>query len=211
MYRGLKKWGINHFDVLATIDGVGPSSLRELFTYSINIDTIEAILRSSTYIFKNDIFAPPNEVLAALMRRDASDVAVLDRFWSLKNSVYSNLITNRLGVLADYICQEYMKKNMDQFNNDDYYITETELRKRHPKLFYKLDRLASVEPSELLGGEAVIPFVQRKFVVEESIGLTAVSSINERYLQTKEESGYTFSTSQGGSNEDESGESLSLF
>ncbi len=211
VHKILRDRDVNPFEVLATIDGVGPASLRELFSYSINIDTIEAILRSSTYVFKNHIFFPPGEVLAALMRRNEESVPILDQFWRLKDSVYSNLITNRLGVLADYICQEYMKRNMEQFNNDDYYITETELRSRHPGLFCKLDRLASVEPSELLDGVAEIPFVQRRFVIDENVELENLYSIERRYLQVKEECSYIFRTSKGGSNEGESGESLRLF
>ncbi len=58
---------------------------------------------------------------------------VLDSFWRLKDEVYNKLITNRVGVLADYVCRQYLQDHIATFDEDDFYLNENDLKKhRHP-------------------------------------------------------------------------------
>jgi hypothetical protein len=137
--RAMRKWSINVFEVLAVTNGKASSQLRELFNHSINIDTIEAIIRSGTYLYENQLFRPPSDVLNALLTPSENSCEVLDSFWKLKDEVYNRLINNATGVLADYVCQQYMRNCIDSFDEQHYYLTEPDLRERHPKLFATLD------------------------------------------------------------------------
>lgn len=186
----LVEFNINPFELLEVINGTGPEPYSEIFSHAINIDTIEAILRSSTYIYGGAIFWPPREILHALISRDAEATKVLDSFWRLKNDVYHLLINHRMGVLADFLCQQYMKDNLSNFFEDYYYVTESSLKKKHPALFRQLSELTTKEPKELLPHATEIPYLDRSFVINENVRLESIRSIDGRYTQTKKQAIY---------------------
>lgn len=190
LHLALIEYGINPFEILEVINGTGPEPYSEIFNYAINIDTIEAILRSSTYIYKNSIFWPPHEVLNALVKRNSEAIPVLDSFWLLKGEVYQKLINHQMGVLADYICQDYMRTNKSSFFEDYYYATEDELEKKHPHLFSRLKMLATIDPRQLLPFTSEISFIDRKFHINADVPLDTVRTINSRYTQTKKQEAY---------------------
>jgi hypothetical protein len=190
LHSVLIEFEINPIEIMEVINGTGPEPYNEIFNYAINIDTIEAILRSSTYMFKNMIFWPPHEVLNALVKRDSEAMPILDSFWLLKGEVYQKLINHQMGVLADYVCQDYMRTNKSSFFEDYYYSTEGELEKKHPNLFSRLKMLTTVDPRELLPYTSEILFVNRKFHINSDVPLDTVRSINSRYTQTKTQEVY---------------------
>lgn len=190
LYKVLRKWNVNPFEVLAIIDGKGTGRHKELFNYAINIDTIEAIIRSSTYIFPNSLCRPPAEVLTAFLFPDAESTKILDSFWQLKNDVYSMLIQSRTGVLADFICQRYMSDSIGEFDKESYYFTEADLEKQHPKLFKMLSELPSPASLTLIQDFGIIPFARRRFLVNDHVRLTSSYSVNERYRQTRTDDCY---------------------
>jgi uncharacterized protein len=190
LYKILRKWNINPFEVLAIISGNGGPPHRELFNYAINIDTIEAILRSSTYLFRRQFSRPPSDILTALLTPDSHSAEVLDNFWKLKHDVYSNLIQHRVGVLADFVCQHYMERFITEFERDDYYFTESHLEEKHPELFSALRTITTRNCRELLPDVQRIPFVRRSFVIDSSVPLEGIHSINVRYRQRRTEDVY---------------------
>jgi len=190
LHKVLLNWGINPFEILEIIHGTGPNPYREIFSYAINIDTIEAILRSSTYVYENSLFWPPFEVLRALLKRDADSTHILDSFWRLKDEVYSKLINHRMGILADYVCQQYTRDHRSSFIEDYYYATELELIAKHPRLFEFLKMLAAKEPSELLPDTKEIIFINRRFNINKKVILESIRSVNARYTQTRSEEVY---------------------
>lgn len=190
LYRALRKWNVNPFEVLAIVDGKGSGAHRELFNYSINVDTIEAIIRSSTYIFPRRLCWPPSTVLTAFMARDGGATEILDNFWTLKADVYSLLIQSRTGVFADYVCQRYMKDSLSDFEREDYYFTEADLEKKHPELFRMLGRISSQTMRGHPYDAPNIPFVRRRFWIDKQVDLDSVYSIDNRYLQEKTDDCY---------------------
>lgn len=188
--RVLRKSNVNAFEILATMSGKGDKPLRELFNYAINIDTIEAILRSSTYLYQNQLFRPPSDYLVALITPCDSSAEVLDTFWTLKAEVYGKLINSWTGVVADYVCQQYMRERIDLFHEDHYLHTESELREDHPKLFAVLQSLGPDSISELVPDLTTIQFVRRHFHIDRRVRLDTVFSINSRYGQSKTKEAY---------------------
>lgn len=197
LHTALIEYGINPFEILAIINGTGPEPYGEIFNHEINIDTIEGILRSCTYLYKSPKFWPPHEVLNALANCNAEAMPVLDSFWKLKGDVYQKLINNKTGVLADYVCQDYMRKNIPSFFEDYFYLTERELEKKHPLLFSKLRNLKNVEPWKLLPDTSEIIFRNRSFHINSDVVLDSVWSINKRYTQTKSKDVYQLRPKRG--------------
>lgn len=190
LYSTLIEFDINPFEVLEVIHGTGPEPYSEIFNHAINIDTIEGMLRSSMYIYKNPKLWPPHEVLNALANRNIGAIPILDSFWILKGDVYQKLINGKLGILADYVCQDYMRANKSSFFDDYYHLTDRVLERKHPNLFSKLRILNSTEPSQLLPYTSEIIFNNRKFYINSDISLDTVRAINKRYIQTKTQEVY---------------------
>ena len=77
----------------------------------------------------------PSAILdAAVSRARATDREAVDRFWEHKNEAYRYIINSRVGVLADYACQAYMRQNIAKMSSDDYYVSEEVLAKKVPGL-----------------------------------------------------------------------------
>jgi uncharacterized protein len=160
-----------------------------LFSGPINIDTVEAISRSYTYASANAVEPPPALVLQSLIRRNRSDVRVLDRFWRLKQKVYRYIINSRRGVLADYVCQYYMRRNIEQFARETYFFDEATLRKEHPRLFTLLkkarDPAALRRVFERESPAFSIEFDEREFFVDPTIPFGGLDQDWSRYRQRK--------------------------
>lgn len=183
----LERAGIDIEQVLALISGKLEGSAHNfLFAHPINIDTIEAISRSETYIQSDPTSPPPDAVLDALL--DPSHHArVLDGFWALKDRVYSVIINGPLGILADHISLAYMREHADEFKTDDFFLTERTLRRKHPGLFHAL-RNTRTQLLKALNGAAtseeapwVISFAKRHFYIDSE----ALPGSPERYRQSK--------------------------
>jgi len=191
LHKILLSWNINPFEILEIIHGTGPNPYREIFSYAINIDTIEAILRSSTYVYKNRLSWQPSEILNALLKRDVASTDILDSFWRLKDEVYNNLINHKMGILADYVSQQYMRNHRSSFIEDYYYATEPELMKKHRGLFDSLKKLTATEAGEVLPDTKEIIFLNRWFNINKKVTLESIRSVDERYTQTRSEEVYS--------------------
>jgi uncharacterized protein len=194
LFETLQKWKIEPFDITCIISGKWKSPINDIFAHAINIDTIEAILRGSTYLYKKDMFFTARDVLYALItviNRDSviddKSVNILDNFWRLKGEVYSWLIQGDKGIIADYLCQDYMRKNI-LFNENShtyYYGTEKELYRNHSKLFSELRKIGKKYYTDLIPNNTSIPCALRKFSINKDIPLVDVKSIRNRYVQQK--------------------------
>ena len=115
---------------------------------------------------------------------------ILDSFWKLKGYVYHNWINSKLGILADYICQDYMRTNKLSFFEDYFYFTDRELEKIHPRLFSTLRKLAIVKPCQSLPNTSEIIFNNRTFHINKDVLLDSEWAIDRRYTQTKDKGIY---------------------
>ena len=48
----------------------------------------------------------------------------VDEFWLYKDQVYRHVINSRVGVLADFACQFFMRRHLDEVTPEDYFVTE---------------------------------------------------------------------------------------
>lgn len=187
LHKVLTRARINPYEVLMILNGMGPRPFKDVFNYGINIDTIEAISRSATYLYQNHLSRPPSEVLGAMLTPCEISAAVLDNFWRLKDEVYNKLITNRVGLLADFVCQQYMQTHISTFDEDHFYLDDNELRDRHPRLFASLHNLRDGNLNELLPGIHRIDFVRRRFVIDPLVEVDSIPAIDARYTQSRNE------------------------
>jgi hypothetical protein len=187
LHKILTRARINPYEILVILNGIGPSPFKELFNYGINIDTIEAVSRSATYLYQNALFRPPADVLSALLTPCEISTGALDNFWRLKDEIYNKLITNRVGVLADYVCQQYMQSHISTFDEDHFYLNESELRDRHPNLFATLHNLLTARLKDLLPGVDQIDFIRRHFIIDPSVAVDCTSAVDSRYTKTRNE------------------------
>lgn len=184
--RIFKKYRIVHSDILQLIEGTSSAPYVHAFKCPINIDTVEAVTRSYSYISKKHTSLLATPVIAALVRKNESDVELMDEFWQLKDRVYQHLITSELGLLADYVCQQYMLKHPNLWKGT-YFHSELEFRRRHNELFSLLRNIKLARPADLVGKGLTIPYRKRRFIIDNSVRIRRNEDLYRRYRQTRED------------------------
>lgn len=190
VYASLRAANIDPDDVLAMIDGHhnGPDAF--LFAGSINLDTLDGIVRSRAFMEPR---AAPNAMLRAVRRWAQTGHAPLsefDAFWTLKHDVYTLLIGGAHGRLLDAVAQAYMRANIDTFDAADFERSDGTLRKRHRQLFDLLGlvagRGASLKdrlPGNWMKDEVMVK--DRIFTVRTDSLSNDHGNLDERYTQSK--------------------------
>jgi HD superfamily phosphohydrolase len=183
LYRLLRDKNVNIDHVLAIISGEG-FECHGFFGGPINFDTIEGILRAHAYTQRKSNFTNPEIVLeAAINRKTERDKSVVDEFWSYKDRVYRHFINSRMGVLADFACQEFMRKFIKKINEKDYYTTELQLFRKLPGLRELLtSRSFELDVKTLFDQQ--VAYKSRRFFVDVT-GDFFKRQDNYRYRQTK--------------------------
>ena len=123
-------------DALSNPDGEHAPRLLGKF----NLDTLDAIPRSSSYISKQLLNSPPKLVMKAAHFGGPSRQDTLDQFWKQKDFVYQYLINAAVGVQFDLNAQDYLRKHIDAFSGAHFFASEVELRGLHPLLFSRLNQ-----------------------------------------------------------------------
>lgn len=184
--KALNRCGINNFELMSTISGLGEGVAKDLFARSINVDTIEGILRSASYIYRKGVTQDPEVVIEAFAALGPSSLDVLDEFWFTKGKVYAELIQAPKGLMADYICKKYMERNAHNFESGFYYGTEKELRRIHAVLFDALDNFGrhNIIPEFIADGEE-FAYTRRDFYIDPSVMLNSYVDVDRRYRQRK--------------------------
>jgi uncharacterized protein len=185
----LTKHRINPDRIIDLVAGRSTEGGGFLFSSPINIDTLEAISRSYTYVSGKKVEPAPIVILRAAIRRQGRDREILDQFWRLKDQVYHHIINGRAGLLSDTIAQRYMEQNIDSFTPHICFMSERVLKRIHGPLFFLLS--LARQPSELrnhLGTDALAETItvhQRRFFMDECIQSLDASHDRFRYRQTK--------------------------
>lgn len=180
-----KRHGIDRHHVLGLIQGEERGLHAEALLNPINVDTIEAILRCQSYLQPDLRHITPVRILQSLVQRRAEDIQVLDQFWELKDFVYDHLINSRVGIAADYICQEYARRHGPRFWSGDYFITESALRRQHKELFDLLEHFRKHHRAVLAGDATRLTYNKRHFYVDTNVPPTDWRGVHARYKQTK--------------------------
>lgn len=182
----LRKHRIQPEMIIALLNGELCTRYSEAITCRINIDTIDAISRSSRYIFGNQIGPSSASIVRALVRKDEESWPILDSFWRLKDVVYSSLIYGPLGVLADNLSRAYMRRNLQRFSAKDFTSTDTDLLERHTDLLGLLSSLnKNSEEGDDRNPEKVVRCKMRAFIIDESVRPIDGRDLHNRYKHVR--------------------------
>lgn len=178
----LRSANIDPDRVIELCAGKSSETFNFLFSHPINIDTMEAISRSETYIKSSRASPSPDDLLRALTSQVNSSEQ-LDNFWELKDRIYKLLIQGPVGLLADYVARSYVERNVHRFTKDDYFKSERELRRSVPELFELLEATRTHLRRSLASASTArsVSFVARRFFVDSS----KEPKSPERYRQSK--------------------------
>lgn len=190
VYASLRAAKLDPDDVLAMIDGHhnGPDAF--LFAGSINLDTLDGIVRSRAFMAPR---AAPRVMLRAVgywAQTGRAPLSEFDAFWTLKHHVYTLLIGDARGRLLDAVARAYMRANIAAFEATDFERDDGMLRKRHRELFRVLGLIAGRGavlkdrlPSNWMNDEVVVK--DRAFTVRTDKVSNEPGDLNERYTQSK--------------------------
>ena len=134
VFSALRGHGMDVEKVIAVISGEH-SGFEGFFDGPINFDTIEGILRSCAYMHRASTAPSPDAVMeAAIERKNQNDRNIVDRFWWQKGWVYKNIINSREGVLSDFACRLFFRRNSKHIDIECFFGTETGIFRKLPGL-----------------------------------------------------------------------------
>lgn len=183
VYETLRRNQISVERVITIIAG-DEQGFDGFFAGPINFDTIEGILRSQTFARPSASIPSPESVTeAAIKRADEKDRDMVDEFWAYKDKVYRHVINSRSGTLADFACQFFMRRHLDDLNEGDYLKTEGQIFRKLPGLRKLLTSHSfEAEVTRLL--DMPITYKARRFFIEPSADFFAHDD-RGRYQQVK--------------------------
>jgi hypothetical protein len=186
----LLKYKIDLNEILALIDGTHSGEHAFLFHSPMNLDTIEAIARCCSFS-NGPVPVSPTQFVDAIADRSSFPVDMGDRFWSIKDNIYKTLILSTSGLIADTLAQQYMLSRATQFTVDNFYLDDSQLRRRHAALFaiftYMRSRSSRQEhdPIHSLNYDVEIEAASRKFSINAIAKVYSPDDLQARYQQTK--------------------------
>lgn len=134
VFSTLRSHDVNVEELVAVVSGK-TEKFDGFFHGPINFDTIEGILRSCKYVRRSSaIFSPDFVTDAAIRRADDKDRDTVDTFWKYKNWVYNNIINSKDGILSDFACKLFLRRNLGRVDIDSYFGTEDRLFQKLPGL-----------------------------------------------------------------------------
>ena len=134
VFSTLRNYDVNVEELVAVISGK-TERFDGFFHGPINLDTIEGILRSYRYIRQAPTIPRPDIVTdAAIRRANEEDRDTVDIFWKYKDWVYNNIINSKEGILSDFACKLFLRRNLEQIDRDSYFDTENRLFRKLPYL-----------------------------------------------------------------------------
>ncbi len=183
-YQLLRENEIDVERLIALLSGQD-QSFGGFFSGPINFDTIEGILRTKIYVKRSAPLLPPELVVeAATMRQSSTHQHLVDTFWFYKDQVYRHVINSPTGVLADYVCQLFLRKYVDRISAQDFLSTEDTIFRKLPGLRRLLTShdFENAIPAYL---DEPISFKARRFSIEEG-GNFFKKEDNRRYKQIRD-------------------------
>jgi HD superfamily phosphohydrolase len=163
----LRHHGVDVEELVAVVSGE-TMGFDGFFHGPINFDTIEGILRSYAYIQQSSTSLRPDSVTdAATGRTDDRDRNVVDAFWMYKDWVYNNIINSHDGVLADFVCRMFLRRNLARIERDAFFGTEA-------RLFQQLPGLRDLLTSRRFEDEVIrmldesVHYVARSYYVDQN-------------------------------------------
>ncbi|MEQ9347124.1 MAG: HD domain-containing protein [Thalassospira sp.] len=195
----LVKHDVDPNEVIALLSKKSTHPHASLFSGPVNIDTLEGISRTKTYVHPNHVHCHPRLLLEAAVKLDADSLKRLDKFWQLKEDIYRNFIFGPMCFATDHLCREFVVKNAPDFAADDFLLTEKAFLNSHPafkkflhslKNRIELDGVAdavdthiSASASTLDLNEAKVP--RREFHINKDVEVRCFADLSKRYYEEK--------------------------
>ena len=155
IYNILSKHKININEIIKLLNGESKEEYAFALDNPINIDTIDGILRTYTYLSnsrnKNKrLTLLPNiyEILEATT--NIKQLNILDEFWKLKDFVYSNIINDDIHMYADNFSQNFVLSEK-RIKENDFYLTELQFKESYGELFNNFKSLKDRKNEKLYG------------------------------------------------------------
>jgi uncharacterized protein len=154
--------------------------LSFLFHYSINIDTIEGIQRSAEYFGISDAVPQSSELVQLLVTPDRASQQAGDRFWKLKDTIYSEHIYSIPAVTFDVICcltLENMKAAQSDFSLSDS-VFFAKFKNSVDETFKNFLELAKSHREPL---KEILSSRNRNFTINENVDVLEPGHVINRY------------------------------
>lgn len=174
----------------------------DIFSSSINIDTIDGIHKSLQYLFSEKQLFNKYSIAEAAFLPHEKRCQILDRFWSLKGLVYNEIITSKKGALSDFFSQKYFDENNQKIDETHFISTEQPFLGKGRPIFksfkkklssiYIYDERSSVnEISKLCSlNYEELNVVKRNYIINSDVKIDSnrpeLDFMNERYKCEKE-------------------------
>lgn len=193
----LNKYNINLDKLIKLLDGKSNEKYAFALNNPINIDTIDGIVRSYTYLFsarnKNkNMSTIPNiyDILEATVRVEKQKY--LDIFWELKNKVYNELINKEIHIYADNYSQRFVLNKEQDIKEEDFYLSEIEFKNKFDSLFVDLKNLSKIKEKET---SLNLEYMNRLYKISSSKSVSNIAEYATKYIYTKEKDIFTIKQS----------------
>jgi len=183
----LNKYNIKVDKLIKLLDGKSNEKYAFALNNPINIDTIDGIVRSYTYLFyarnKNkNMSTIPNiyDILEATINVEKQKY--LDIFWELKNKVYHELINKEIHIYADNYSQRFVLKKKQDIKEEDFYLSEIEFKNKFDSLFIDLENLSKIKEKET---SLDLQYMKRLYKISSNKFVSNVAEYETKYVHTK--------------------------
>lgn len=193
----LNKYNIKVDKLIKLLDGKSNEKYAFALNNPINIDTIDGIVRSYTYLFyarnKNkNMSTIPNiyDILEATVKVEKQEY--LDIFWELKNKVYHELINKEIHIYADNYSQRFVLKNQQHIKEEDFYLSEIEFKNKFNSLIIDLENLSKIKEKET---SLDLQYIKRLYKISSKKFVSNIADYETKYVHTKKKDTFTIKQS----------------
>ncbi len=187
IYNILSKYKININEIIKLLDGKSKEEYAFALDNPINIDTIDGILRTYTYLSNSrnknkNLTLLPNiyEILEATT--NIKQLNILDDFWKLKDFVYSNIINDDIHMYADNFSQNFVLSEK-RIKENDFYLTELQFKESYGELFNNFKSLKDRKDEKTFSIE--LNYIRRSYQIKSDIQINNSSEYFQKYVYTK--------------------------
>jgi len=184
----LNKYNIDIDKLIKLLDGKSNEKYAFALNNPINIDTIDGIVRSYTYLFSarnkyKNLSTIPNiyDILEATV--NVQKQKYLDIFWELKDKVYAMLINDEMHIYADNYSQKFVL-NEKNIRMEDFYLSEKEFKTKYYSLFSDLSSLSRIKEKEK---NINLRYIKRSYKISSKRNVYSISEYASKYIHTKVE------------------------
>ncbi|MFH1806004.1 MAG: HD domain-containing protein [Pseudomonadota bacterium] len=196
----LEKHDVDPMAVIALLAKKSDHPHAALFSGPVNIDTLEGISRTKTYIHPHHVHCHPRLLLEAAVKLDAESLKRLDKFWQLKEDIYRNFIFGPMCFATDHLCREFVVKNAPDFAARDFLLGEPAFLRTHPAfrkfLFSLKNRIELEGVADVVDAEGIritdapqdahttkVP--KREFNIDATAPVACFADLSKRYYEEK--------------------------